>query len=207
MVPVRCGKRSSIRRMIAGGVAEPPMPTLDELAGSTVSTSGCSSSRTTCVVPPPHTLMPSCSVSAITAPASKRPSGQTLVAPVITHAHRQSTGPRRGTAGTWRGASAAGPRARSVPTTAAPRAPVNACIMRYDDDGAVREHRGLGRPVVPLVKISIERVVLGDRRVGQRGVAVAGKPAKSRRRSTRRTPGSPSRRARRFSSMISSVGR
>ena len=70
--------------MIAGGVAEPPTPMLTNWWGSSVSTSGCSRSRTTCVVPPPHTATASCLVSAITAAGSNRPSGQTLFAPVIT---------------------------------------------------------------------------------------------------------------------------
>ena len=36
------------------------------------------------MVPPPHTEMRSCFVSSITSPASKRPSGQTLVLPDMT---------------------------------------------------------------------------------------------------------------------------
>ena len=60
------------------------MPTLLICPCGMVATSGCCSRRTTWVVPPPHTATFSCLVSSMTAPGSKRPSGQTLVLPDIT---------------------------------------------------------------------------------------------------------------------------
>ena len=83
--------------------------------GSMVATSGCCRSRTTWVMPPPQIATCSRLVSSMTLAGSKRPSGHTVVAPVITvdtaidipdtwnngygrEPHRRWTGRRRGEA-------------------------------------------------------------------------------------------------------------
>ncbi len=82
--PLRWGNRSSIWRVTSGGVADPPTPTPLIWVGSMVSMSGCCNSFTTWVMPPPRYETFSSRVSASTPSGSKRPSGQTLVLPLMT---------------------------------------------------------------------------------------------------------------------------
>ncbi len=119
------------------------MPMLAIEPGSMVSMSGCCRRRTTWVVPPPHTEIPSSRVSLSTSAGSKRPSGHTVGAPVMTvetaidmpDTWNSGYGARRTVGG---GASVASGESegrgdaaeRCAPAIAMPRAAMNDCSIR-----------------------------------------------------------------------------
>jgi hypothetical protein len=80
----RCGKRTAIRRMMSGVVADPPTPIPRICEVGTRSMSGLSKRRAMWVVPPLQNATFSRSVRSTTREGSKRPKGQTVLAPVIT---------------------------------------------------------------------------------------------------------------------------
>ena len=98
------------------------------------------------------------------------------------------------------------PAARSIPASAMPRAPMNDCSIRYEITERCERTAALGRPVVPLVKMRMNgsSSAMGDS--GSFAVVASASPAKSCSVTSVGTPGSPSSRARRFSSITSSFG-